>query len=376
MHQAVALVEPSDRVIVDPRPAKKSASLAWSRAKAFPGKGSASTAGGRSLVRMRFWGIDSQRDRRRIQALRADPPGLAASGARRRVFGAALEQWDALLEASGEVVPDAAPILLFYALSQAGRAVCAARIPGQPWRARGHGLGIGDPAPAGDLGTTTVKPDGGANTSFAMFCRATQSGTLTTPTTLGALWAANPKLEAAPGLGDGDVPALDLNPITSGETATRVLLLGAVAEGLPSDQADAEAELAIRLAGYPGAAEGLAVSDASPRLSHDGRPQIEIAWRRSDGTAMAIEMIAPGYGMPNSGAYLRPALSSSGDVLEPLPLWWATLLALSSLARYHPEAWSAALARDRSQAAVPIEETLDIGREMLPWLLLGTLERP
>jgi hypothetical protein len=75
---------------------------------------------------VRFIGIDGQRDRRRIQALRAEPTGLAReSGSRRRVFGAALEQWDALLEASAEVVPDAAPILLFYALSQAGRALYA-----------------------------------------------------------------------------------------------------------------------------------------------------------------------------------------------------------------------------------------------------------
>jgi len=41
------------------------------------------------------------------------------------VFGAALEQWDALLEASAEVVPDAARVLLFYAVSPAGRALYA-----------------------------------------------------------------------------------------------------------------------------------------------------------------------------------------------------------------------------------------------------------
>jgi hypothetical protein len=59
--------------------------------------------------------------------------------------------------------------------------------------------------------------------------------------------------------------------------------------------------------------------------------------------------------------------------LDPLPLWWATLLTLSSLAWYHPEAWTGALLRDRARTAVPIEEALDIGRETLPWLLLGVL---
>jgi hypothetical protein len=80
--------------------------------------------------------------------------------------------------------------------------------------------------------------------------------------------------------------------------------------------------------------------------------------------------------MPNSGAFLRPALNSASDVLEPLPLWWATLLALSSIARYHPETWTAALARDKSKSAMPIEDALDIGHELLPWLLLDLLQRP
>jgi hypothetical protein len=47
--------------------------------------------------------------------------------------------------------------------------------------------------------------------------------------------------------------------------------------------------------------------------------------------------------------------------------------ALSSLARYHPERWTRALNRDRSVTAIPIEETLDVGREILPWLRLWQL---
>lgn len=323
---------------------------------------------------MRFFGIDSDQDRRRIQALRADPPGLAGSGARRRVFSAALEQWDALLKASGEIVPAAAPILLFYGLSQAGRAVCAARVSAQPWTSHGHGLSVGDPP--GDLGTSLVRPDGGTNASFAMFCRAVGSASLSEPTTLGALWAANPKLEAIVGLGNAETPALDLVLITGGGPTSRALIVGPVADGLPSDETGAQVELASRLADYPGAADGLVVSNVSPRVSRDGQPQVEIGWHDSTGAAMDVGRIAPGYGMPNSGAFLRPALNSAGDVLDPLPLWWATLLALSSIARYHPEAWSAALARDRSRAAVPIEDALDIARELLPWLLLGLLQRP
>ena len=208
-----------------------------------------------------------------------------------------------------------------------------------------------------------------------MFCRATGSSGLTASTTLGALWAANPKLEVVPTLGDHDTRALELVQI-GGNPPTRARIIGELADALPADEHDAAAELVDRLALYPAAADGLVVSNASPRVSREGVPQVEIGWRRPDGTTKAIERVAPGYGRPNSGVFLRPALNAAGDALEYLPLWWATLLALSSLARYHPEAWNVALVRDRSRTAVPIEDALDIGREMLPWLLLGVLQNP
>jgi hypothetical protein len=241
---------------------------------------------------MRFFGIDSELDRRRIQALRADPPGRASSGARRSVFGASLEQWDALLQASADVVPATSPILLFYALSQAGRAVSAAQVQGQPFRSRGHGLRIGDPT--GDLGAALVQPEGGPNTSFAMFCRATGSPGLTAATTLGALWAANPKLEVVATLGDRETPALELMQI-SGDPPTRALISGDLAEALPADEHEAVAELRSRLGRYPGSADGLVINNAAPRISRDGTPQVEVSWRSPDQTARAISLVAPGY---------------------------------------------------------------------------------
>jgi hypothetical protein len=321
---------------------------------------------------MRYIGIDSDIERPQIQALRAAPPGLAEGrGARRRVFGAALGQWDALLGASAVVDPAASPILLFYALSQAGRAVCAAYTSGQPWRATGHGLKIGSPGKS--IGETIVSPDGGPDTSFAMFCRALQAAPLSEPTTLGALWAANPQIESVEELGGGYPPTLSLSLIGSGDRSvpsTRATIAGDIAADLPDDTDDAAIKLAQRLADYPGVARGLVVRS---HPSRDGEPEVEVGWQDEAGTSIPVDHVAPGLGGPESGGFLRPGLNKVGDVLPGLPLWWATLLALSSLARYHPEQWGDALNRDKATTAIPIEEALNIGREVLPWLLLATL---
>ncbi len=59
-------------------------------------------------------------------------------------------------------------------------------------------------------------------------------------------------------------------------------------------------------------------------------------WLREDGDARLIADIAPPLSGPDSGAYLRPALNDQKDTLAPLAIWFATLFALSMVARYHP----------------------------------------
>lgn len=320
---------------------------------------------------MRFWGIDPDLDRPRLQAMRAAPPALAKdSGARRRVFGAALGQWDALLSASASVVPAASPILLFYALSQAGRAVCAAHTSGQPWQSRGHGLSIGDPGKP--LGETIVRPDGGSDSSFTMFCKALKASPLSESTTLSALWAANRHLESVDGLGLGSPPALELTiigPAVMGGPSLCAQLSGDLVAHLPADYAAAATALGERLQEYPGASTGLVVNAKGTSITAGGtEPQVEIGWRDGNGKPVPIDQIAP-----DEGNFLRPGLNQAGNTLPSLALWWATLLTLSSLARYHPEQWNDALDRDKAVTAVPIEEALNIGREMLPWLLIKAL---
>ena len=104
-------------------------------------------------------------------------------------------------------------------------------------------------------------------------------------------------------------------------------------------------------------------------ITADGaHPQVEIGWHAADGTAIPVDSVAQ-----DGNGCLRPQLNDAGDTLPSLALWWATLLTLSSLARYHPEQWNDALDRDKAVTAIPIEEALHVGREMLPWLLVKAL---
>lgn len=72
--------------------------------------------------------------------LRAAPPARVDAN-RRPTFVAALEQFEELIRASRVVAPAAQPLPLFYALSQAGRAIGAARLEND-WQLHGHGLSI------------------------------------------------------------------------------------------------------------------------------------------------------------------------------------------------------------------------------------------
>ena len=80
---------------------------------------------------------------RRIRRLRATPPFVAARDVdprRTRVFQAALTQAEELWEAASAVGAASRPLPLFYCLSQAGRAICAAWKTESPWEPTGHGL--------------------------------------------------------------------------------------------------------------------------------------------------------------------------------------------------------------------------------------------
>jgi hypothetical protein len=75
---------------------------------------------------------------RDLRALRYDPPGYAKQGARRTTFQSALEQCEQFHAAAHGAGYATRPVQLFYALSQAGRAIVAAspRLGNQAWESK------------------------------------------------------------------------------------------------------------------------------------------------------------------------------------------------------------------------------------------------
>src|SRR6266487_4757283 len=90
--------------------------------------------------------------------------GAPSDPARKRTFSAALQQFEELLQAAEAVGPASRPLPLFYALSQAGRAITAARCV-RNWELRGHGLQMPD-ASGAPLLKRIIKPNPAKADSF------------------------------------------------------------------------------------------------------------------------------------------------------------------------------------------------------------------
>jgi hypothetical protein len=328
----------------------------------------------------------------RIRVLRARPPARV-EGERAGVFVSALEQAEQLMHAAAEVGPAASPLLLFYAISQAGRAIAAAQL-NDPWRLSGHGLkapGAADPSTG--LLRRVVKPDGAQASkvrrqSFAGVAEATGSGQLTSDLELGAVWSAIPELMVPlpqPPLEDETWkrPLRVFRPIV--DPAHQMLAdmrpLELLIDGLP----DADRDTLLRYLGdYPTAVgaymwqtPGMPEDSIVNQISPQGRPLPVFSWpdipTNIQLRAQHLNTIAPDY--RKRGTRLLLPRAGGKDTLSPLMLWWALLFGLSSIARYDPELWIAALDVNDSHLAVPIEAALDAALEALPELILDALTR-
>lgn len=316
-----------------------------------------------------------------IRASRSSPPRRASDDSeRRRVYGAALAQFDELMAAAHAVGPASRPLPLFYALSQAGRAIAAAH-SSDPWTLRRHGLS----APKLDVPLLEVKVHRRPNRtecsvdSVTGVADATSQRELPGGATLGALWSSLPE-------------AFEL--LSASETADAPPL-----RFVPDDDPD---QLRARIdpqhvygviVGFPGTGEQLdehlaayyPTSRGTQLFKTPGLPTAAMHHTRygsgylfrwpAPGMAAdhekVLEQVAPH--LDHEGCrWLRPAIATIA--LSPLLTWWVLLFGLSMLARYEPATWTTAIDYDTSKLAAPLDQLLQIALERIPQLVLTALD--
>jgi hypothetical protein len=284
----------------------------------------------------------------RLRATRAAPPGLASRPTRRGTFGASLAQFDELMAAAAATTPASRPIPLFYALSQAGRAVAAAHAP-QRWRLRMHGLSC--PELDGPLLSVPVVRARARRTgpeevdSFSGVADATGSLLPSKRVELGALWTSLPELIETVTDGqraDWPTPLL-LVPDVPDAPLVPLGRVDAVLVGFSGHPDHLEAHLraafpsaaGIRLHRPQGLPHVLQHTDSGQGI----RVNLDAETPDVAGHLRALDYAAPG-GEGFVPRWIRPGVG--GAAVSPFMTWWAFLFGLSMLARYEPEGWTAA----------------------------------
>ena len=317
-----------------------------------------------------------------IQATRASPPGYAHDDEERRaIYGAALAQFDELISAAAAVGPASRPLPLFYALSQAGRAISAAHATGL-WALGSHGL----EAPELDQPLlevkvkrhTAVSEEDRWVDSVTGVADATKGEVFAKGVTIGAVWASLPELfDLLPAAVNTPTP-LTLVPYT--ETLNSPLFDGHNLHATVVFEGSLE-QLVAHLAQYFPTCAAANVFDPFP-----GQPILPYHTTCGPGYRFwwpigvdsptvhnhvgLLHRIASG-GTRFEPRWLRPSVG--GVELSILLSWWVLLYGLSMLARYEPARWTTELDLDSSDIAAPLAELLEIGLDRVPELVLEAL---
>jgi len=353
-----------------------------------------------------------------IRLTRAMPAGRAGEADRHGTYSAALGQFEELLNAAAVASPASRPLPLFYALSQAGRAIAAAGAD-MPWRLVGHGIQTsslnvedvltvrvkerkqGTPkqpadskepdkqaiderqeeAPADESAEEPAEEAPVEETrwsvdSFRGVAAATETSALNRPVKLGALWASLPEIADVLPTDEWSKP-LRVHP--DDEVFTKMAVWDRVSATVMGLDATSLDDVMEQLAAYPGAAGLRPITAQGGPMLNAFTPWgygLRVSWPLTDGTLTGreelLDRVAPLYGQSDE-RWLRPALGEAE--LSPLMTWWALLYALSMLARYEPGTWSAALDLNKSRLAAGLIQVLDVAMESVPELVLDALNR-
>jgi hypothetical protein len=308
---------------------------------------------------------------RRIRGLRSEPPLLAAAQDRRLVFSSALEQSEELFEAARVAGAPSKPLPLFYALSQAGRAIAAAHDDTAGWKSYGHGLTARH---ADDIRRSKIRIKPDKADTLSSVTRALDSGPLAGTITVGELWAALPELSRLPRMRAGATPVAQVRPEGDNPLHLKVLHPARGSVVVPVSE---EEDVTSALGRYYDT-EGCQVTAPLPPLR--GMRSVTVEWPTDpppDSTpgTRAYRAMYEVTEKHEGEWFLIPRLGDSGARPSRLLIWWALLYGLSSLARYQPAEWVGALNIDQSPFAVDLEEGLRIAEEAVPPLIADALGR-
>lgn len=330
-----------------------------------------------------------------IRSLRHEPPGRAVRGDRKATFGAALEQAEQFFAAAGVVGPATRPVLIFYGLSQAGRAVAAAATSaGQnDWRLDGHGITTSplQDAQRGSLADLTLRDDGRG--SFTQLAAILDAASLPNPTLIGQLWCLLPDVarHPLPGMGKARPLVVDREPATTmrgSRALVRVSPLPArLAHRPPPGQNHSVGQeegwraerqrIGAFLADYP----TLAGWDFNSPEDHPvgltyvlpDAVQVPVRLGRADSSQLEAENIAARTTGYRAQRYAFPTVGGSLSPAHPFLLWWALTFGLSMLARYEPKAWAERISITSSADASPVEHLPNQAIATLPELIHRTI---
>lgn len=320
-----------------------------------------------------------------LRQLRSQPPGRATSGRRSDEFRSALEQAEQLFAAAADTPLSTRPLLAFYGVSQASRAVLAAHRHGE-WKPHGHGLAAHDTS--GPLRSITCRNKGTG--VFDQLAGVMTSASLPNPVTLERLVVALPsQISPAPFVSSSTPQPVVLEDERYNGGAVMSITAAATAwvHGLPlaiisaSDPAAAAREHLARFPTLQG--WGFAGDPPVIRETADGRYVVaKLAWSLDESTGSDLvraEVVRRGALRPPrpDGLWVVPvSVDDSERVLAPLVHWWAVLHALSTVVRYEPAAWRRHIDVDSHVDAVGLDRLVDVALEETPQHILQALREP
>lgn len=328
---------------------------------------------------------------RGLRALRADPPGLATDPDRRKVFSASLEQAEQLFHAAEALGPAARPIDLFYGLSQSGRALMAAAEPApDKWRLTGHGIrAIGGNLDHDltDIPIANSKEIKGSP-SFTSIARILKSPGLPDAVSLGRLLAALPETWDGSDPWLPEATALRVTTVAKGvpgavfvmspevEAWTEGWPVEVAAPGMFPDQAAKAIWVRDHLSQhYPDLADAQITEPVGVRW-HAGSYWVRLKWTLPESLGsdeLRAKQLFSKTRYYRGHQYVFPQMPGTDRAPHPLTLWWAVTWALSMVARYQPDRWTATLDVDTSKDAVRLEALLDEALDAIPELILDVI---